>query len=120
MGDAACAGLEADMRNIAFECGKSLGKWLYITDAFDDAEKDAKSGAFNPLILRFGDVETVKANADAIDAVLSHYVEEAEYRVAQLKDTCYNGIIRNIISQGLERSARKVLYGSARKGKKDK
>jgi len=120
LGDAACAGLEGKPRGIAFECGKSIGKWLYIIDAFDDAERDAKNGAFNPLVLRFGSVEAVKSNANAIDAVLSHYVYEMESRVAQLEDTCYNGIIRNITSLGLESSARKVLYGSDRKGKKDK
>lgn len=120
LGDMACMGLEGEEREIAFECGKSLGKWLYIIDAFDDAERDLSSGAFNPLILRFGGIEAVKSNADAIDAVLSHYVFEIQGNVARLKDTCYNGIIQNITSLGLEHSAQRVLYGSGRKGKKDK
>lgn len=31
-------------------CGYNLGKFIYILDAYDDLEKDGKSGSFNPLL----------------------------------------------------------------------
>ena len=116
LADAASCGLEGENAEIAASCGRSLGKWLYVIDAFDDAEKDVKSGAFNPLVLRFGGAEAVKKNAEGIDAVLSHYVYEISLQTSKLQNTCYNGIINNITAQGLEMSAKKVLFRADRKG----
>ena len=31
-----------------------LGRWIYLVDAADDLKKDAKSGNYNPLPLRYG------------------------------------------------------------------
>ncbi len=39
---------ETELRRIGFY----LGKFVYIMDAFDDLEKDRKSGNYNPFILR--------------------------------------------------------------------
>ena len=29
----------------------NLGKWVYLMDAWDDREKDEKSGSYNPFLL---------------------------------------------------------------------
>ena len=39
---------ERELRNIGFY----LGKFIYILDAYDDMEKDEKSGSYNPLLIR--------------------------------------------------------------------
>ena len=31
-----------------------LGRWVYLADAADDLKKDAKTGNYNPVALRFG------------------------------------------------------------------
>lgn len=31
-----------------------LGRWIYLIDAADDLKKDARSGNYNPVALRFG------------------------------------------------------------------
>ena len=31
-----------------------LGRWVYLVDAADDLKKDAESGNYNPVALRFG------------------------------------------------------------------
>lgn len=46
----AALGLEGEKKTIAENAGFAVGKWIYIVDAIDDAEKDAESGAYNPII----------------------------------------------------------------------
>ena len=31
-----------------------LGKWIYLIDALDDYDKDAKKGLYNPFVLCYG------------------------------------------------------------------
>ena len=31
-----------------------LGRWIYLIDAADDLKKDAESGNYNPVALRYG------------------------------------------------------------------
>ena len=31
-----------------------VGRWIYLTDAFDDLEEDQARGNYNPLLLRYG------------------------------------------------------------------
>lgn len=33
--------------------GYNLGKWLYLIDAYDDIEKDARNGSYNPFICQY-------------------------------------------------------------------
>ena len=42
------------------EFGYHLGRYIYIIDAADDLEKDRRSGAFNPLLLRPETPESLK------------------------------------------------------------
>ena len=44
---------DADLK-VAGSMGYHLGKWIYLMDAWEDLEKDIASGAYNPLIYRFG------------------------------------------------------------------
>lgn len=111
---AASAGLEGEERELAEKYGLCVGKWLYIIDAFDDIEKDSKKHCFNPLILRFGSVQSAKDNAKAVDAVLSHYISDAMAQLEKLKPTCYNNILKNITCLGLERAGQKVLFGQSK------
>ena len=50
-----------------------LGRWVYLIDAADDLEKDAASGNYNPVALRYGltdgkwDEESRQAFARTLD-----------------------------------------------------
>lgn len=114
---AASAGLDDENREIAANYGLHIGKWLYIIDAYDDLEKDEKSGSFNPLLLRFGSVGAVRDNVNAVDAVLARYIDDAANELKKLPATCYNGILNNITLQGLTCAARKILFPPPRKRK---
>ena len=41
-------------RKIAYNAGFHLGKWIYVADALDDAEKDKESSSFNPILRLYG------------------------------------------------------------------
>lgn len=114
---AASAGMEGESREIAEKYGLCIGKWLYIIDAFDDLENDQKKNCFNPLILRFGSIESARSNAEAIDAVLSHYIDDAMTQLESLKPTCYNNILKNITALGLEKAGQTVLFKSHKPSK---
>lgn len=111
----ASAGLTGENHEIAYSYGMSVGKWLYIVDAFDDIESDKKKNCFNPLTARFGD--TAKDNAEAVEVVLSHYIFDAAEQLKRLAPTCYNNILNNITCPGLESSGKKVLFQSKGKAK---
>ncbi len=38
-----------ELRNNLYSLGHTLGKWIYLIDAFDDLEKDMKENKFNPI-----------------------------------------------------------------------
>lgn len=43
---------EMDVR-VLQQIGMNSGRWIYITDALDDLEKDIKSGSYNPIAQRY-------------------------------------------------------------------
>ena len=43
-------GLSDDRARLAAAIGHHLGRWVYILDAADDLEEDAKAGRYNPLL----------------------------------------------------------------------
>ena len=45
------AGLNGENARIAGEIGKHVGRFIYLTDALDDAEEDEKDGKYNPFVL---------------------------------------------------------------------
>lgn len=49
-----CEGLDGVDARIASQIGRSIGHWIYLTDAADDFAKDQQSGAFNPYLRLFG------------------------------------------------------------------
>ena len=51
MREIAAYGLEGTNARIAAECGYHIGRFVYLIDAFDDAERDEKSGSYNPVVL---------------------------------------------------------------------
>ena len=52
---AAAAGVEDPVRRRVLEqMLYHLGRWVYLIDAADDLQKDAVSGNYNPVALRYG------------------------------------------------------------------
>ena len=94
--------------------GYNLGKWIYLLDAYDDLEKDIKSGNYNPFIYQYG------YNNQGVDAFRQQIREKAEFilfytlneisRAFELLEAKRNrGILENIIYIGMLRKTENIL-----------
>ena len=91
-----------------------LGRWIYLTDAADDLEKDLKRGSYNPLALRFP-VEAGKLTQESqheLAVTLDQSVEmmAAAFELQDFGD--WTGIIRSVVYEGLYSVGRAVLEGT--------
>lgn len=85
------------------ECiGYHIGRWVYLIDAFDDIEKDRKSGNYNPFIVSGSD------NYERIKGDLLMTAGEAAKACELLNIRCFGGLINNIIYDGLYYETMKV------------
>ena len=103
---------------VAGSMGYHLGKWIYLMDAWEDLEKDIASGAYNPLIYRFGfmqdsETETAEGFRDRIrESVrfnLMTYLSMIGSAVDLLELKGNKGIIENIVFMGLLRRTEDAL-----------
>ncbi len=132
-------GLSADRARLATAIGHHIGRWVYILDAADDLEEDAKAGRYNPLLCLWSgqvapaDDGDMSAPVDAIregkrgtapvDTFFSPARRE-EVRIAlsaellgleramdllEIPDPDLAGILRNILYEGLPREVERVL-----------
>lgn len=88
-----CPGASSLQRESLGELGNALGRWIYLADAWDDREKDSKSGSYNPMNLSH------IARGDA--AFLLHAQLSAAQRAAQTIDFSHcRELIDNILTLG--------------------
>lgn len=92
---------ESDKRCV-YEIGYRVGRWIYITDALDDMEKDKKSGSYNPLILSAGDISD-EGFKESIQLSLSLELSESEKALdlISIDDQGLKNIIENILYLGM-------------------
>ena len=83
-------------RNL-YATGYSLGRFIYLMDAYDDLEDDLKKKQFNPLA-HLKDREDFDAY---IESVLELYMSEAADAFERMPVLEYSEVIRNIIYSGV-------------------
>lgn len=95
---------DGDTRRILSWFGYNIGRWLYIIDAYDDIEKDHKSGAYNPFLVnsRASAEETKNAIRERVDFTLTLTLENAASALELLKLKRNRRLIENIVYQGLK------------------
>jgi len=94
-----------------------LGRWVYLMDACDDLAKDAKSGGYNPVAVRFG-LTGGQLTDEALGAVwetarLSRL--EIETALTLLPNAPGTAVLENIFLLGLPHTEEQVLNGTWRK-----
>ena len=99
---------ERELRSIGFY----LGKFIYIMDAYDDMEKDEKSGSYNPLLLRNKRSKEKAAsfkdeNQDGHDDAL---IEDVESMLVMMMGECGKAFERLPIVDGDVEILRNILY----------
>lgn len=101
--------------------GYNLGKWIYLLDAYDDLEKDIKSGSYNPLIYQYKyerqDVGKFKQDIrDRVEFNLTYSLNEIARAFELLDPKINKGILENIIYMGMRRKTENILgIGSCNK-----
>ena len=70
-----------------------LGRWIYLIDAWDDRDKDKKTGSFNPFLSADADEERASF---ALNASLNEAIKAYEL----LDIVSFKGILDNIFYEG--------------------
>ncbi len=84
-----------DNRRVRERVGYCLGRWVYMIDAFDDIEKDRKSGNYNPFLLSGQDnYEKIKG-----DLLMTAGELAKAYELLEIKK--FGTITENVIYDGL-------------------
>lgn len=102
--------------------GYLLGRWVYLLDALDDLEEDAKKKSYNAFLLKFEVTElTPEKKQEILDygqGVLNITVAELGAAYELLTLNRYKTILDNIIYQGMPTSAHAVLHPECKQCKK--
>ena len=85
---------EAELRKIGF----FLGKFIYLMDAYEDVEKDIKTGNYNPLKQIFPNNPDF---ADNCRELLTMMMAECSREFERLPILLYADILRNILYSGV-------------------
>ena len=117
LGEVFAHGLEGSAHRIAYTVGAAVGRFIYLLDAVDDAEKDEQSTSYNPFVLQ--------AQADGIPVTewLTQNRERIENALLLSCRTAYNAAIladdsdshpawaclENLLQLGMPHIAKQVL-----------
>ena len=104
-------GLEGESANLCAKIGYHLGKWIYIIDAIDDLESDAKTGSFNAVINSFG-TEISDENKNLLRIALMLELDELSHALEALDFSSHRdveGILKNTIYIGMVNQTNRIL-----------
>ena len=116
----AAAGLEDPVRRrVLGQMLYHLGRWIYLVDAADDLKRDAHSGNYNPVALRFGltDGRWTAESRRAFTQSQDHSVHMMAPAFALWDFGCWQPILENTIYNGLLAVGNAVLEGTFRRGR---
>ena len=102
-----------------YRFGYGIGKWVYLTDAFDDVEKDLQEGSYNVFVnkydLRNNEYsQAIKQEITATINMTGGFFIEA-YEKTQHKTL--SPIMENIIYEGMHKSLDRIISGENKKKK---
>lgn len=104
-----------------YRFGYGIGKWVYLTDAFDDIEKDLKDGSYNVFVNKYNLTqesynEEIKADITATINMSSILFTDSYEKI---ENKTLSPIMENIIYEGMHKSLDRIIKGE-NKDKKSK
>lgn len=101
---------EENQRRVLYRLGYLLGRYVYLCDALDDLEQDAKSGSYNPLLLADSltgqEGETLRQQAQGS---LFMTIAEAGSALELLELQRLQPILENIVFLGLRKNVETIV-----------
>lgn len=101
----------------------ALGKWVYLIDALDDYDKDAKKKRYNVLFNAYGGkcrAEALKTGEKELIFIFDSLFADMREALANIKFYFNHDLTDNIILRGIPLKTRSVFYGTCRnKGEHD-
>lgn len=114
-------GLDGGRARIAEEIALHTGRWIYILDAADDYAEDVRLGRYNPFRCLCRDAETELSEETREEIRLSLLYESRcisdALDLLDIRDRDVEGVLRNILSEGMPRVARQTLFPEPKKRK---
>ena len=91
-----------------------LGRWIYLVDAADDLKKDAASGNYNPVALRYGLLEGVwtEESRTGFAATLDHSIHMMATAFELWDFGVWTPVLKSTLYTGLFRVGKAVLDGT--------
>ena len=112
---AADTAADDSQRRVLERFGYCLGRWVYLMDAVDDLAKDLEKGRYNPYIgarqLKKGDQEGVKDTRAYALYTLNACLAECKAAYDLLDIRRFDGILRNILEEGMAHAEQRVIAG---------
>lgn len=96
-------GLNGSEARLASSFGMAVGKWIYMADALDDWEKDAKKERYNPFLKLYGNRLPTPDELGSIRLALKNelYAAEAAMDLMEFKHPDIEQIVSNILYLGM-------------------
>ncbi|MBQ7089428.1 MAG: hypothetical protein IJN04_07305 [Clostridia bacterium] len=95
--------------------GYCLGRWVYLMDAVDDLAEDLQKGRYNPFIGAEGwtehHTETVQNTRSRARLTLNACLAECKAAYELLEIRRFDGILRNILEEGMAHAQKRVTSG---------
>lgn len=113
LGDVFAYDLSGNDARLARKIGYETGRFIYILDALDDLEKDAKRGEFNPFLLLYGEQIDGELREGVRTALLQGLcdLEKAFDLLPRREDPTAKEILNNILYLGMPHAIDRVLEG---------
>lgn len=119
---AACAALlpEGLERRAGEQLLYHTGRYIYLTDAFEDAPADQKAGRYNPALRRYGAEENGLTESDRLSLMqtIDVSISMAAAALELLPLRAGKGILHNIVYLGMPGVLRAVAEGKFRNQKR--
>lgn len=112
---AADTAADESQKRVLARFGYCLGRWVYLIDAADDLAEDLQKGRYNPYVyardLNAADTDGIAATRlyaqESLNACLAECI--AAYNLLEIRR--FDGILRNILEQGMPHTQKRVIAG---------
>ena len=110
-------GKHKDEEKVLGHLGYNLGRWIYLADAYHDRQRDARKGAYNPFLCRYGKDAAEQSGGEmketaAFSLNSSLHAACAAYDLLEIKK--HKEILDNILYSGLYKKTEQILKESGK------